>query len=217
MKLRAILLVAGVASVLAAFWPAGAGAATLRGVVLAKSHGTLLVASANGTVHAIRGRASVGSRVVGAHVVGHASHARLHGVVVKRVGATTFLSSNRHLLAVESSDPTPATMGAVVATTVTVRANGELEDEDEDEVGRVDGVLQVQATVTAVGAGTVTISVNGQSVALRLPAGLTLPAALVGQTVTITVSVGRADDDDDENEIEDDDGHHRGPGGGGDG
>src|SRR3954468_16063821 len=106
MKLRAVLWIIGVAGALAAFTPAGAGAATLRGVVVAKSHGTLLVASANGSVHAVGGRAAAGARLSGTKVVGHPTRARLHGVVVKRLGATAFLSSNRHLLAVHSTDPT---------------------------------------------------------------------------------------------------------------
>jgi hypothetical protein len=42
----------------------------------------------------------------------------------------------------------------------------------------------------------VTLSVNGQSLTVNLPAGLTLPASVVGQTVTFTVSLkGRGDDD----------------------
>jgi hypothetical protein len=54
--------------------------------------------------------------------------------------------------------------------------------------------------VSAVGAGTVTVTVNGQPLVLKLPAGLTLPASLVGSQVTfdLTFANGRvvADDDD---------------------
>ena len=205
MKLRTLLLV----TVAAAVWAGSAHA----GVVVAKQHGTLLVASADGTVHAVRGHASVGARLVGARVVGHAGRARLRGVVVKRVGATAFLSSNRHLLAIRSADPTPAPTGSVVDTTVTVQPNGELEDENEHQVGQVNGNLQVSATIPAVGAGTVTLSVNGQTVTLDLPNGLTLPASVVGQTVTFSVALGANDDD------QGDDGHggdHHGGDGGGD-
>jgi hypothetical protein len=87
---------------------------------------------------------------------------------------------------------------------VTVKDNGELDEQNEDEVGRVNGNLSVQATVTAVGAGTVTLSVNGQPVTVNLPAGLTLPSSVVGQTVSINVSLG--DDQGDDNNDQGDDG-----------
>lgn len=208
MKLKAILFIA--AAVAATVGAGRANAAGMRGVVVAKQHGTLLVASANGVVHAVAGTASVGSRLAGSRVVGRAHRAHIHGVVVKRVGATAFLSSNRHLLAVHSTDPTPAPAGSVVDTTVTVQPGGELEDENETESGSVTGPLQISATITAVGAGTVTLSVNGQTVTLNLPNGLTLPAAVVGQTVTFSVDVGSGDDQGD------DDQHGDGGDGGGD-
>jgi hypothetical protein len=48
----------------------------------------------------------------------------------------------------------------------------------------------VQAVVDAVGPGTVTLNVNGTDVTFDLPAGLTLPQSLVGQTATITLPLG---------------------------
>ena len=205
MKLKVILFIVAAAAI----WAGSANAAGMRGVVVAKQHGTLLVASSSGVVHAVAGSAAVGSRLVGSRVVGRAHRAHIHGVVVKRVGATAFLSSNRHLLAVHSTDPTPAPAGSVVDTTVTVQPGGELEDETENESGSVTGPLQISATITAVGAGTVTLSVNGQTVTLDLPNGLTLSASVVGQTVTFSVDVGNEDD-----QGEDD--HHGGDGGGDD-
>jgi hypothetical protein len=198
---------------LAALVPSGAGAATVRGVVVGKQHGLLLVASPSGLVQTVRANAPVGSIVAGTRVVGHAKRARLHGIVIKRIGTTLFLSSNHHLLAVHTrrvlaaaaQTTTPAT-GTVVNTTVAVKANGELDEQDEDEVGEVNGNVTIQATVTAVGAGTVTLSVNGQSVTVNLPAGLTLPSSVVGQTVSINVSLDDDQGDDD----------HGGHGGGGD-
>ena len=204
MKIKALLLI----SIAAAVWAGSAHA----GVVVGKQRGTLLVASANGSVHAVRGHAAIGARFVGGRVVGHANRARIHGVVVKRVGSTAFLSSNRHLLAVHSTDPTPAPTGSVVDTTVTVQPGGELEDENENEVGSVSGNLQISATITAVGAGTVTLTVNGQTVTLDLPNGLTLPASVVGQTVTFSVDVSGNDDE----QGDDNGGDHHGGDGGGD-
>ena len=218
MKLKGVLLLIGLAALL----PAGANAATFRGVVVGKQHGLLLVATPSGAVQAIRGHAAIGSRPLGSTVIGRATRARIHGVVVERVGSTMFLSSNRHLLAVHmgrtlaANAPSPAAPapGAVVNTTVGVKDNGELDEQNEDEVGQVNGTIPVQATVTAVGNGTVTLSVNGQSLTVNLPAGLTLPASVVGQTVTLNLSLAGDDDQGD-----DDGGHgdHHGDGGGGGG
>jgi len=54
----------------------------------------------------------------------------------------------------------------------------------------------VQATISAVGVGTVTLNVQGQTLTVNLPAGLTLPASLVGQTVTISLSLDDNQGDD---------------------
>jgi hypothetical protein len=188
-----------------AFLPSNAGAGAVHGVVVGKQHGLLLVASPTGLVQAVRANASIGSVLSGTHVVGQATRARLHGIVIKRIGTTTFLSSNHHLLAVHTgrvladhSQPTTPTAGAVVNTTVDVKQNGELDEQGEDEVGQVRGNIQIQATVTAVGTGTVTLSVNGQTLTVNLPAGLTLPSSVVGQTVGIDVSLGNDDDQGDD-------------------
>jgi hypothetical protein len=223
MKLKGLTAVLVVAAAGAAFWPAAGGAATFKGVVVAKQHGALLVASPSGVVRAVPGRAAVGSRVAvtagGATVVGRARAAVVRGIVVRRVGTMLFLSSNRHLLAIHnarrladtSPSPTVPQPGAVVSAQVSV-ANGELEEQDEQEVGQVNSSsIQVQATISAVGVGTVTLNVQGQTLTVELPAGLTLPASLVGQTVTVSLSLDQGDDD------QGDDDSHDGGGGGGDG
>lgn len=208
MKLKGVLLLIGLAALL----PAGASAATFRGVVVGKQHGMLLVATPSGVVRAVRGHAAVGSRLQGSSVVGHTTRARIRGVVVKRVGSTMFLSSNRHLLAVRETAPAPAPApGTVVDTTVGMRDDGELDEQSEEDAGTVSGDIQVQATVTAVGTGTVTLSVNGQSLTVNLPAGLTLPASFVGQTVTLSVSLGNHQGGDDQGDG--DHGDHGGDGG----
>jgi len=193
--------------------PSGAGAATFHGIVVGKQHGLLLVASPGGVVQTVRANASIGSIVSGTRVVGHATRARLHGIVIKRIGTTMFLSSNHHIIAVHTgrllastAQTTMPTSGAVVNTTVDVKQNGELDEQGEDEVGQVDGNVQVSATVTAVGAGTVTLSVNGQSLTVNLPAGLTLPSSVVGQTVSLNVSLGNDQGDDNDDQGDDDGG-----------
>jgi hypothetical protein len=226
MRFKGFLLLIAITAATAALWPAAGSAGTFKGVVVAKQRGTLLVASPSGLVQAVTGRASIGSRVAstGGHatVVGRASKAHIRGIVVRRIGTTLFLSSNRHLVAIHNrvgrrlADTTPAPAspaapapGAVVTTDVTI-ANGQLEEDDEDEVGHVNAnSITVQATVKAVAAGSVTLDVQGQTLTVPLPAGLTLPASIVGQTVTISLSLAN---DDDENDDDDDGDHHDGHG-----
>jgi hypothetical protein len=213
----------------AALWPAAGGAATFSGIVVGKQHGTLLVASPSGSLRAVRARAALGSRLALAGgrptVTGRASHARIRGVVVRRVGTTLVLSSNHHLIAIPNRvgrrlthDSPPAAgsttapaPGAVVSTDVSI-ANGTIEEDDETEVGRVaSNSISVQATIKAVGAGTVTLDVQGQSITVSLPGGLTLPTSVVGQTVTINLSLAGGGDD------QGDGGDGHGGDGGGDG
>jgi hypothetical protein len=206
-------------------WPAASNAATFKGVVVAHQRGALLVASPAGSIRSVSGSAALGARVVlsGGHatVVGRAHSARIRGIVVRRIGTTVFLSSNRHLVAVHTgrrlasasdTTPTPATPttpapGDVVSSTVTIQ-NGELDEDTSEDLGSSGAsTLQVQATVTAVGAGTVTLTVGTQTLTVPLPAGLTLPASIVGQTVTLTVSLNGQNDDNDDNDDNGHDGH----------
>ena len=229
MRLKGFFLLIAVIAATAALWPAAGSASNFKGVVVAKQRGALLVASPAGLVQAVTGRASIGSRIVlsGGHatVVGRASKAMIRGIVVRRIGTTLFLSSNRHLLAIHNrvgrrlADTTPAPTtttpapGAVVIADVAI-ANGQLEEDDEDVIGHVNaGTISVQATVKAVAAGSVTLDVQGQTLTVPLPAGLTLPASLVGQTVTISLSLANDDDANDDNDDED---HHGGDHHGGD-
>jgi hypothetical protein len=217
------------AAATAALWPAAAGAGTFTGIVVARQHGTMLVASQAGALRAVRGSAAVGARIAGTHVVGRATHARIRGVLVRQLGRTLVLSSNRHLIAIpnrvgrvvsSASDTSPSTTlapGAVVAATVQIQ-NGELEEEDAAEVGVFNAsTIAVQATVQAVAPGTVTLDVQGQSVTVPLPAGLTLPASLVGQTVSLNLSLGNGDDQGDDNGGDGNGGNNGNGGHGGDG
>ncbi len=210
--MKRLALIAAVTAVIGV-WPAASSAATFTGVVVAKQRGALLVASPAGLVRAVTGTAAVGSRVVlsGGHatVVGRAHTARIRGIVVRRVGATVFLSSNRHLVAVHTVrrlasagvTPPPITTNAngtttgasqpgdVVSTQVSIK-NGELDEDSSENVGHTSASdLQVQALVSAVGPGTVTLTVGTQTLTVPLPGGLTLPASMVGQTVTLSLSL----------------------------
>lgn len=207
--MKRLSLIAALVAV-AAVWPAASGAATFKGIVVAKQHGALLVASPSGSVTSVSGHASIGSRVSvsGGHasVVGRAHSARIRGVVVKRVGSTLFLSSNRHLVAVHTgrvlasatdtapipTTPAPTTPapGTIVSSQVAIQGNGELDEQSSEDVGQSSSSsLQVQAVVASVGVGTVTLTVGTQTLTVPLPVGLTLPAAMVGQTVTLSIDL----------------------------
>jgi hypothetical protein len=222
-QIAAVIAVIGV-------WPAASSAATFKGVVVAKQRGTVLVASPAGLVRSATGSAAVGSRVVlsGGHatVVGRAHTARIRGIVVRRVGTTLFLASNKHLVAIHtarrlasvSTTPLPPitttigtpTIGTPVVSQVTINGNGELDEDSSETVGQsTSGDIQVQAVVAGVAAGTVTLTVGTQTLTVPLPAGVTPPT--VGQTVTLSVSLsgqsGQSGDDsnDDTNDDSNDD------------
>jgi hypothetical protein len=186
------------------------------------------------TVHA-RTHPRIGARVhvngTAARVLGPAHRARIHAVVVKRAGNTTLVAAGRALLAIHSSGrrlssasgAAPAT-GVVVNTTVGI-ANATLTQQSMQVVGQT-GVVTVQAQVTAVAPGSITVLMNGRPFSISLPAGIQLPASVVGQFVTFNLKLAQAenaeneDEDDDRGEDQDDDhGHdqgHDGHGGHGD-
>jgi hypothetical protein len=215
--------------VAAAVFPTTALAGTFTGVVVGKGGGMLAIAAKSGLVRTVPSRAHLrlGARVhvngTAVRSFGVAGRARVHAVVIRRSGRTTFLAAGRSLLAMRAA--TAPSTGAVVDATVAI-GGGALTQQSVRIVGHDDRVT-VQATVAAVGQGTITVSINGQSLTLRLPAGIQLPATLVGQSVTLTVKV---EDEENENEVEvenepnddndhgdhhgGDDGGHRGHGGG---
>lgn len=123
-----------------------------------------------------------------------------------------FVASNHHLVAIHTgrslaaihtgrrlaatgstSGPPP---GTIITANVSVNGDtGQLNEDDQGEDGQdSSSTVAVQATIVAVGTGTVTVSVNGSDVTFDLPAGLTLPPSLVGQTVTINISIDQGDD-----------------------
>jgi len=230
-RLLFIAAVAAVAGVLPA--AAGAGTATFKGVVVGHVRGAVLVSPASGLVRAFSGHAAVGSRVQFVdgrlEVVGRSHTALVRGIVVRRIGTTMFLSSNKHLVAIHTGRrlasandttpaPTPASpttpaAGDNVAAQVTVGNNGQLDEENEDDLGASNAnSIQVQAVVAAIGTGTVTLTVNGQTLVVPLPAGLTLPRSVVGQTVTLNLSLH---DQNDQGGGNDDDNNNGNDGGGG--
>jgi hypothetical protein len=231
--MKRLALIVSVAAVIGV-WPAASSAATFKGVVVAKQRGALLVASPAGLVRSATGSAAVGSRVVlsGGHatVVGRARTARIRGIVVRRVGTTMFVASNKHLIAIRSArrlasvstTPLPPitttidtpTIGTPVVSQVTIKDNGELDEDSSETVGQTTGgAIPIQAVVSAVGAGTVTLTVGTQTLTVPLPAGVTLP--VVGQTVSLSLSLSgqngqNGDDESDDDNGDDDSGNSGG-------
>jgi hypothetical protein len=202
--MKRYLLGAVAAALLAASPATGASSknvAGYKGVVVARTASSLAVAGANGVVRTAHVRSSVrvgtvvsvsGARVA---VLGVAHRAVIRGVAVRRLGSTQFLAaggsmvavkSRRGLAAVGGNGPSP---GTEVQDTVAVNAaTGTLTTQSTTTLGTTSSV-SVQATITSVNVGSVTISVNGQSLTLPLPAGLTLPATVVGSTVSLTLNL----------------------------
>ena len=171
---------------------------SVPGVVVGSAHGTLLVAARSGTVTALHGSLAIGTRVSldGSKVtaIGHARTAHIRGVVVSNRANMTFLSASSHVLVLHHaralasvSDTSQQQPGSVVQTTVAIDDQGELDEQNQQDVGQAQSV-PIQATVASVGTGTVTLTVNGQPLTIPLPAGLTLPSTIVGTTVTLNVS-----------------------------
>jgi hypothetical protein len=222
----------------AAVFPTSAFAGTFSGVVVGKGGGNLAVAAKGGLVRTVHSSAQVrvGARVkvngAQVRVVGVAHRARIHGVVVRRLRGTTFLAAGRSLIAVRSTSgrrlaavAAGPSSGAVVNANVAI-SGGQLTQQSMQVVGH-DNTVTIQAPVTAVGPGTVTVTVNGQPLTIQLPAGIQLPASLVGQSITLNVRLALQDDeeqgdnndsnDGDENDNDDgDEDDHHGPGGGDD-
>jgi hypothetical protein len=219
-----------VTAVVAAFaFPAGALAGNFTGIVVGKSGGHIAVASKSGVVRTVSTRAQprLGARVrvngASVRAFGVAHRARIHAVVVKRAGGTTLVAAGRSLLAIRSSGRRLSSLagsgpstGAVVNSTVDI-ANGQLTQQSMQVVGQ-SGTVSVQAQVTAVAAGSITVLVNGQPFSIALPAGIQLPASLVGQFVTLNLNLAQTgptattdddneNDNDDQNENQNDDGN----------
>jgi hypothetical protein len=236
--MKRLALIAAVTAVVGA-WPAASSAATFKGVVVAKQRGALLVASPAGLIRAFSGTASIGSRVElsGGHatVIGRAHTAHIRGIVVRRLGTIVFLSSNKHLVAVHTgrrlssvSTTPPITTNANGTTTGTLQPgdqvsanvtiqNGELDESSSQTEGHTSaGDVQVQAVVASIGAGTVTLTVGTQTLTVPLPVGLTLPASMVGQTVTLSLSLNGQNGNDDDGDVNDDSSDDSGSSGGGD-
>jgi len=208
---------------------APANAATLKGVVVAHKGHTISVAAASGRVTRVKGDARVGARVVASaghvRVVGRAHRARVRGVVVKRLRSAFLLSAGgktmlliRHGRRLADSSPvTGPTPGTVVSTVVEIDDQGDLDEQETDELGdastvEVEGVL---AADVAAGATSIVVLVeHGIPVTVQIPASLKLPAMKKGDEIdlkatvdgtTLTATKVESGDDGEQNDEGDDD------------
>lgn len=222
-KLALFAAVAGAAAI----FPTAAFAA-FNGVVVGKSPGALAIASKSGAIQTVhtRAHARVGARVhvsgSAVRVIGRARSVRIHAVVIRRIGSTTFLAGGHSLFTVHSGrrlasvTQTTPTTGAIVNTTAQITPSSQLTAGSMQVVGQT-GTVTVQAPVTAVGAGFITVTVNGTPFTIDLPAGIQLPASLVGQSVTLTLTLANgqpvANEEDDQGDDNDDQGDDNNGGG----
>jgi hypothetical protein len=232
--MKKLVLAAAVVATVAIFPSAAPAAQTFTGVVVGKSGNALAVASRSGAITTVHTRmhARIGARVrvsgSSVRVTGFAHRVRIQAVVVRRSGATTFLAGGHSLLAMHTgrqlasvvATSQPGT-GSVINTTATVTQSGQLNAGSTQVVGKLSSI-QVQAVVTGVGTGTITLSVNGQPLTIPLPAGIQLPATLVGQTVTLNLNLTGSqataeDEDQGDNDDQGDDNNDQGDDGGGSG
>jgi hypothetical protein len=252
---KLVFLAALAALVLTA--PATAGAASFKGVVVAKNakRHTIAVASSTGAVRTVRAsrlRASVGNRVgVSARrladgtfrasrvaIRGRARHARIHGVVARRLRGGLLLSAghsmvrvaNARRVAAAGDDDNAPKPGDVVNATVTVTNDGELDDDNVENAGHVDkielnGTVSAITAPTATTAGSLTVKVGDLSFDVVVPAGFNFPSSLkIGDRVELKASVSgttltllRLQGDDENGDGDDNGDDDGGDDGGGDG
>ena len=103
--------------------------------------------------------------------------------------------------------------GTAVDTTTSISSSGQLAVASLSTGGSV-GTIQIQATIQSVAGNVITLTVNGSPVQFTLPAGVTLPASLAGQAITLTLNLssgnpvatpGAEQGDDNENDDQNDD------------
>jgi hypothetical protein len=218
MKRFALLFAAAVAVTVIAL-PATAGAATFRGVVIAKdsARNALITASGNGTVRTIRVRASfkriaVGHRVAvrGAKLpdgtfsassvkrLGKTRHVHLRGTVVRKLGARLVVSAGGSVLALRVRGKTGASEGAgglQPGDRVDCDAelkNGGLEagENDIDEVGHEDKLVLEGIYLNTADDGTIELAVVHRGrVFVGVPDGMDVPTFSPGDEVALVVSI----------------------------
>ncbi len=218
MKRFALLFAAAVAVIVIAL-PATAGAATFRGVVIAKDsvRKALVTASSNGTVRTVRvhagfKRIAVGGRVAvraaklpdgtfSANAVkrlGKTRHAHVRGTVVKKLGARLVISAGGSVFALRLRGKAGASEGSgglQPGDKVDFDAelkNGGLEagENDIDEVGHEDQLVLEGIYLSTAEDGTIELAVVHRGrVFVTVPEGMDVPAFSPGDEIALEVSI----------------------------
>jgi hypothetical protein len=212
MKRIALLLCFGAA--VAVLYPAAAGAARFGGVVVAKqtNRHAVVVVSRSGAARTVRTtrRIRVGSAVVvNAHALrdgtfaatrigvrGRAAHARIRVVVVRRVRGGKLVSAGHSLFRIRTSITTASLRddhgdqpGDEVDETVTITPTGELDEDNEQEVGH-ENVVELEGSFVSFAGGTLTIKTeDGPTIGVIVPPGFSLPTFAPGQRLELKASV----------------------------
>jgi hypothetical protein len=218
MKRFALLFAAAVAVIVIAL-PATAGAATFRGVVIAKDSArkALVTASSNGAVRTVRVQASFKRIGVGGRVavraarlpdgtfsasavkrVGKTRRAHVRGTVVKKLGARLVISAGGSVFALRVRGKTGASEGAgglQAGDKVDCDArlkNGGLEagEGDIDEVGHDDHLVLEGIYLDTADDGTIELAVVHRGrVYVSVPDGMDVPAFAPGDEVALEVTI----------------------------
>ena len=216
---RLLLLLAATTTALAVVFPATAGAASFRGVVIAKdaARKSVVTASANGTVRTTRlhtgfKRLSIGTRVIvhGSKLpdgtfsaaavkrLGKARLARVRATVVKRLGARLALSAGGSVFALRirggktgASTGDGFRSGDRLDARTRVRGSGlEAHEGDVEKVGH-DGRLELEGIYLATDEnGTIELAVVHRGrVFVKVPDGVTVPTFKPGDEIALVVIV----------------------------
>lgn len=215
---RFALLFAAVVAVVVIALPATAGAATFRGVVIAKDSArkALVTASGNGTVRTVRVRAGFKRVAVGGRVTVHATklpdgtfsassvkrlgktrQAHVRGTVVKRIGARLVMTAGGSVFALRVRGKTGASEGGGLQPGDKVDCdakvkNGGLEagEDDIDEVGHDDELVLEGIYLATAEDGTIELAVVHKGrVFVTVPEDLEVPEFSPGDEVRLEVTV----------------------------
>jgi hypothetical protein len=215
---RFLLLLAATAAVIAVAFPATAGAATFRGVVIAKDSArkALVTASPNGTIRTVRlhagfNRLGVG-RVVAVRAaklpdgtfsassvrrLGKAGQARVAGTIVTRMAARLVLSAGGSVFALRLSGKAGQSAGGSLGAGDRVRGKasirgGALQSRERDlkKTGH-DGRLELEGIyLDTAEDGTIELAVVHRGrVFVHVPEGMEVPAFAPGDEIALVVTV----------------------------
>jgi hypothetical protein len=180
MHRKPLLWVAALALAAVLGLSAQASASTVKGTVVhankrahtfvvAGRHGRLTVVSSRrvaraGSVVSVsvrRTRAGL-LRARHMHVRGHRRHARIRGIVTwENAKGFTVASSSASLLVHKSSSDDGAPVGTPVQSNVTIDDQGDLEDDDTQQVGQVPAQIKLEGVVLSTDPTAETITISG--------------------------------------------------------